>query len=110
MRTLATAATVPPDHPAVSTLPPGHSPIPAAPADRPNVGQVSEALAAGNYTYLRVTNDGQETWLAIPRRDIPVGARVRYADAMPMKDFHSPSLDRTFAEVLFVSDVLLAED
>ena len=107
------AAAVAPGNSPVPALPPGHAPIPAAPAgqpDLPNVGEVSEAIPAGSYTYLHVMQDGKGTWLAIPRRDIPVGARVRYADEEPMKDFHSSSLDRTFAEVLFLGDVLLTED
>lgn len=107
------AAAVAPVNPSVQTLPPGHSPVPGAsanPADLPNGGQVSEVIAAGKYTYLQVMDDGKETWLAIPRRDVPVGARVRYADETPMKDFYSPSLKRTFAEVLFLGDVQLAEE
>lgn len=108
------AAAVPSGHPPVpTTLPPGHAPVPAAPAsqpDLPNVGQVSEAIAAGQYTYLHVTDDGKETWLAIPRRDIPVGARVRYAEGAVMKDFHSGSLNRTFEEVLFLGNVVLTTD
>jgi hypothetical protein len=106
-------AAAPPVHAPVPTLPPGHSPVPAAPGgqpDLPNVGEVSEAILAGNYTYLHVTDDGKETWLAIPRRDVSVGAQVRYAEGAVMKDFHSPSLNRTFKEVLFLSDVMLADN
>ncbi|MBE9552765.1 MAG: hypothetical protein IMF05_04790, partial [Proteobacteria bacterium] len=103
-------AAVAPGHPPVQTLPPGHSPVPAAPADLPNVGEVSETIAAGKYTYLHVTDDGKGTWLAIPRQDIPVGARVRYAEGAVMKDFHSSSLDRTFEEVVFLGGVLLVEE
>lgn len=111
--TTAAAPTPVPDNAPVQTLPPGHAPVAAAPAgqsDLPNVGQVSEAIAAGKYTYLHVTDDGKETWLAILRRDIPVGAQIRYGEGTVMKDFHSPSLDRTFAEVLFLGDVLLTEN
>lgn len=107
------AAAVAPGRPPVRTLPPGHSPVPAAPAGQPNLpnaGKVSEAIAAGTYTYLHVTQDGKGRWLAIPKRDIPVGARVRYANGSPMKDFHSSSLNRTFAEVLFLGEVMLADD
>lgn len=90
--------------------PPGHPPVPADPAARdnlPNLGKVSEAIPAGSYTYLHVTQDGTEKWLAIPRRDVPVGAEIRYADGAPMKDFHSPSLKRTFDEVLFLGGVMV---
>lgn len=101
---------VPPGHPPVPTTPPGHPQASTAQENLPNVGQVNEVIAVGTYTYLNVTDGGKETWLAIPLRDIPVGARVRYADGMPMKDFHSASLDRTFAEVMFLGGVLLAEE
>jgi len=90
--------------------PPGHPPVPADPAARdnlPNGGKVSETIAAGTYTYLHVTEDGAETWLAIPRRDVPVGAQIRYADGTPMQEFHSPSLNRTFEEVLFLGGVMV---
>jgi hypothetical protein len=102
---------LPPGHQPTQALPPGHAPVsPAGQPDLPNGGEVSETFPAGTYTYLHVVDDGKGTWLAIPRRDIPVGARVRYADETPMKDFYSPSLDRTFAEVLFLGGVSLAED
>lgn len=111
---LPPTAALPPGHapvaPAPSDLPPGHAPVAPAPADLPNGGVVNEAINAGNYTYLNVTDGGKETWLAIPHRDIPVGAHVRYADGQSMKDFHSSSLDRTFKEVLFLGDVQLAEE
>lgn len=97
----------------VPALPPGHVPVPTDPAvlaELPNVGKVSEAIAAGKYTYLHVKNGGKGTWIAIPNRDIPVGARVRYANSEPMTDFHSSSLNRTFKEVLFLGDVLVTEE
>jgi hypothetical protein len=93
-----------------SVAPPGHPPIPANPAGQgnlPNGGKVTEAIAAGQYTYLLVAQDGKETWLAIPRRDLPVGAVIRYAQGMVMTDFHSGALDRTFDEVVFLGGVMV---
>ena len=90
--------------------PAGHPTVPADPAAQenlPNAGKVSESLAAGSYTYLHVAGDGGEAWLAIPRRDVPVGAEIRYANGMMMKDFHSRSLDRTFKEVYFLGGVMV---
>jgi hypothetical protein len=92
--------------------PAGHPPVTSAPVgqgDLPNGGKVTESIAAGQYTYLQVTEDGKRTWLAIPQRDVPVGAEIRYGEGAVMKDFHSASLDRTFAEVLFLGGVSLAE-
>jgi len=91
-------------------MPAGHPPVPADPAAQenlPNIGEVQETIPAGSYTYLHVAQDGKGTWLAIPRRDIPVGAEVRYAEGMLMKDFHSRSLNRTFDEVLFLGGVMV---
>lgn len=93
--------------------PPGHPPVPADPAAQenlPNLGKVSEALTAGSYTYLHVAGDGGDAWLAIPRRDVPVGAEIRYADGMVMKDFHSRALDRTFEEVFFLGGVMVTAE
>ena len=93
-----------------ATPPAGHPPIPANPAAKgtlPNGGQVSEVIPAGSYTYLRVVQGSKGTWIAIPRQDIPVGAEIRYAQGMAMKDFHSSSLDRTFEEVLFLEGVMV---
>lgn len=105
-----TAAAKPADHPAAGTpaaLPPGH---PKASTDpMTNSGRVEEAIAAGNYTYLRVADNGKENWLAIPRRDdIPVGSEVRYGEGSVMENFHSPSLGRSFEAVVFLSGVELA--
>lgn len=101
---------LPPGHAPVTALPPGHAPVGAAQQDLPNAGKVSETIAAGKYTYLHVTDDGKETWLAILRRDIPVGTEIRYGEGTAMKDFHSSSLDRTFKEVLFLGDVQVVEN
>lgn len=93
--------------------PPGHPPVPADPAAQenlPNGGKVTEAIAAGKYTYLRVTRDGKDTWLAIPQRNVPVGAEIRYANSAPMKNFHSASLNRTFEEVLFLGGVMVTTE
>ena len=75
----------------------------------PNSGEVSEAIHAGTYTYLHAVKDGKGTWLAIPHREVPVGAEIRYGEGAVMRDFHSSSLDRTFEEVLFLGGVVLAE-
>jgi hypothetical protein len=117
------AAAATPGHAPVQALPPGHSPVPAAPPGHPpvpadsvakenlpNAGQVSETIAAGKYTYLHVTKDGKETWLAIPSRDVPVGAEIRYGEGAAMKDFHSGSLNRTFDEVQFLGGVLVTKE
>lgn len=79
--------------------------IPVAEDALPNSGTVTEVHPAGSYTYLQVEKDGIATWMAIPRRDVPVGARVRYSDGPLMVDFFSRSLNRNFEKVMFLQGV-----
>jgi hypothetical protein len=100
-------------NPATAALPPGHAPVPGmsgGPQEMPNAGIVKEAIPAGNYIYLRVEDAGKETWLALPKRDVPVGAKVRYVDGQMMKNFHSPSMNRDFDEVLFINGLEVVEN
>lgn len=106
----ARAPEVPAGHPPTpadkgANVPAGHPPMPVAPENLPNVGTVKESIAAGSYTYLHVARNNKEEWLAIPRHDVPVGAEIRYAEGMVMRDFYSRSLNRTFKQVLFVEGV-----
>ena len=87
-----------------------HPPIPASQESLPNRGEVSETIAAGNYTYLHVVRDGSATWLAIPRQEIAVGSQVRYGPGALMTAFYSASLDRTFDEVFFLGGVEVVEE
>lgn len=81
----------------------------AASADNlPNSGRVEEILPAGRYTYLQVIEAGKETWLAIPSRDIAVGARVRYGSGLEMKSFRSFAQKRIFEAVIFLEAAELA--
>ena len=89
----------------------GHPPVPAQQPSQEslsNSGRISEVVAAGNYSYLHVINEGKAIWLAIPRREIPVGTEVRYGQGTVMKSFYSSSLERTFDEVLFLGGVTVA--
>ncbi len=95
---------------APAALPPGHASVPGMSDSLPNAGVVKESIAAGNYTYLLVEDEGKETWLALPTLDVPVGAQVRYVDGQPMKDFHSPSMNRTFDEVMFINGLEIVEN
>ena len=68
-------------------------------------GIASQVLAAGGYTYVEVEIEGEAFWLAGPETEIREGAQVEWKGPMLMSDFHSPSLDRTFSEILFVDSV-----
>jgi hypothetical protein len=78
----------------------GHAAGDAAPAGTVN-GRVLETLDAGAYTYLHLSTASGETWAAVPRAAVPVGAQVVIAGAMPMDGFESKTLNRKFERIVF---------
>ncbi len=64
-------------------------------------GTVVETMNAGGYTYLLVDSGARKTWVAIPETSVKKGAKVHYSEGMVMENFHSKSLDRTFATITF---------
>jgi hypothetical protein len=67
---------------------------------------VKEVLNANAYTYLLVTEDAKEYWIAVPKTDVKVGKTYSYEGGMEMKKFESKDLKRTFDSVLFVEGLI----
>jgi hypothetical protein len=70
----------------------------------PNVHKVTaeEVIQSSNYSYLRVLEDGKETWIAISRQEVEKGKSYYYQPGIEMTDFVSKELKRTFPAILFV--------
>jgi len=68
-------------------------------------GTVLEAIDASSYTYLRVDTNSGEVWLAVPAVALEVGAEVSWRPGMPMSDWHSDTLDRTWDVVYLVDEI-----
>lgn len=68
-------------------------------------GKVVETMNAGNYTYVRVDDGSQKIWAAAPQFVVAVGDKVIVPDGMPMHNFYSKTLGRTFDLVSFVPGV-----
>jgi hypothetical protein len=66
---------------------------------------VKEALNTTRYTYLSVTEDEEEYWIAIPRKDVEIGGTYYYQGGLLKKNFHSQEYDRVFETLYLVSDV-----
>lgn len=64
-------------------------------------GVVKETLNAAGYTYARVSGPGGDMWAAAPQCSLSVGDTVSFSNGMPMKDFKSTKLNRTFPLVYF---------
>lgn len=71
-----------------------------------NTGTVLSAQSAAGYSYVEVeTGAGTTVWLAAPNAELAVGQHIEWQGASKMTNFSSPSLGRTFEEILFVSSV-----
>jgi hypothetical protein len=64
-------------------------------------GTVVETMNSSGYTYMLVSRGGLQQWVAIPETTVAKGDRVRYHQGMTMNDFHSKTLNKTFASILF---------
>ena len=67
--------------------------------------EVEDKIDASNYTYLQVSENGNEYWIAIPQMQVKEGEVLYFSKSMEMKNFQSKTLNRTFESVLFVDDI-----
>ncbi len=70
----------------------------------PGVHQVKakEVIQTSNYTYVRVSEAGQDYWCAINRTEIEVGKTYFWLKGWEMNQFHSKELNREFASIFFI--------
>ncbi len=66
-------------------------------------GTVKETMTSGGYTYVLLATEQGEVWAAARQLTVAVGDEVEVAGLMPMRNFKSPTLDRIFEEIQFVS-------
>ncbi len=93
-------------------LPAGHPDMtPKKPQSMDNIphikGKVVETMNSGRYTYVLVEGDGKKTWAAAPEFKVKVGDQAVFPLGMPMKNFKSRTLDRTFEIIYFSGDILI---
>jgi hypothetical protein len=69
------------------------------------VFEVTEVVQATSYSYLKVKENFSERWVAVSKNDFKVGDVYYYDSAMPMNNFKSKDLDRTFDLVYFINQV-----
>lgn len=77
----------------------------ANPAGGGGSGKVLEVQNVSSYTYAHVDTGKEKIWLAGPKTNLKVGDQVTFPAGMPMKNFKSKSLQRTFDVVYFVGRI-----
>lgn len=71
-----------------------------------NTGTILSTQTAAGYSYVEVeSSSGTVVWLAAPQAELTVGQQIEWHGASKMTNFSSPSLGRTFSEILFVSGI-----
>ncbi|MGQ7869506.1 GW dipeptide domain-containing protein [Sunxiuqinia sp. sy24] len=67
--------------------------------------EVKEVIQTDSYTYLKVSENREEFWIAVSRQEAKVGEKYYYASALEMEDFESKALGRVFDSIFFVQKI-----
>ncbi len=65
-------------------------------------GKVVETMDTAGYTYVHVDVGGKKIWAAAPQFKVKVGNTVSVPEGLPMSNYYSKTLKRTFDLVYFV--------
>ena len=86
--------------------PADENPLLAAPVPDGMVrGTVADTMNSGGYTYAFIENDEQQLWAAGPETTLEIGDIVQVTTGMPMTNFASNSLGRTFDVLYFAGSL-----
>lgn len=67
-------------------------------------GKVTDMLESAGYTYAEVDTGSNKVWAAAASTPLKIGDSVTFTTEMPMKNFHSNSMNRDFPIIYFVSN------
>jgi hypothetical protein len=70
-------------------------------------GTVLSTIDVPTYTYVEVSQGKKTMWLAALTTPVKKGDMVHFDNGMPMKNFYSKSLKRTFPSIVFVSQLVV---
>lgn len=86
---------------------PVQSPAATPAASSAKSGKVIETMNASGYTYVHIDTGTEKVWAAAPETAVKVGDQVAIPEGMPMQNFQSKALNRTFDVVYFVPGVMV---
>ncbi len=72
-----------------------------------NEGIIISTIDTTGYTYMELENNGDRFWIAAPTTQVKVGDHIRFVESMVMTNFSSPTLNRTFRRIIFVSSTMI---
>jgi hypothetical protein len=68
-------------------------------------GTVVDTLNGGGYTYMQIDDTKKKYWVAVEGTKVEKGTEVRFTEELRAKNFESKSLNRTFDEIVFASNL-----
>ncbi len=68
-------------------------------------GVVLETMDSGGYTYVAIETDQDPVWAAGPKTTVKTGDVIQISQGMPMQQFTSKTLNRTFDVLYFVNAI-----
>ena len=75
----------------------------------PNQGVVQHVQQASMYTYINVTGNLGDIWLAGPKLDVKAGDKIQFSKGVSMSNFYSKELQQQFPVILFVSKIQIVK-
>lgn len=70
---------------------------------------INEVVDGGSYAYIKVKENENEYWMAIPNSNIVVGETYYYNGGMVMKNFESKQLNKIFDRIIFAEGIRQTE-
>ncbi|PKP31774.1 MAG: hypothetical protein CVU00_12340 [Bacteroidetes bacterium HGW-Bacteroidetes-17] len=67
--------------------------------------EVNEVIQSTKYTYLKVSEDQIQKWLAVAKQEVKVGETYYFDKALQMNNFYSKELDKTFDVIYFINEI-----
>ena len=84
--------------------PSDHASMPAPAAATTHTVVAKDVIQTSKYTYLLLTEGGQEYWAAVSRFEAEKGKTYYYNVGMEMKNFQSKELNRVFETIQFIQE------
>ncbi|MFC2163968.1 DNA-binding protein [Acidobacteriota bacterium] len=72
-------------------------------------GKVLQTMNSGGYTYIEFDEEGKRYWAAAPEFQVAVGEAIEFESALPMTNFTSKTLNRTFESIYFINVVRVGD-
>jgi len=73
-------------------------------------GKVVEVIDAGRHIYVHIDTGEKRVWVAVPAFDGKPGDKVLVPPGIPVADFKSRNLNRTFEMMYFVGGIRRVDD